>query len=96
MMLRAADAALFARIDERPSAGDEVCFGTGRRYAIGVVYSEARDGRPYLLLRVNEGATAGVLHWFEVVGRCGPEELRVVARGRFADRVPYWKARYPW
>lgn len=79
-----------------PSAGDEVCFGTGHRYAIGVVYAEAKGDRPYLLLRVNGGYTAGVVCWFEVVGRCNARDVRVVKRGAFHERVEVWKRIYPW
>ncbi len=80
-----------------PKAGDEVSFGTGRRrYVIGVVYEEAKDGRPLLLLSVNEGMTPGVLTWFEVVGRCAVDAVSIVKRGAFARRVGFWRKRYPW
>jgi hypothetical protein len=97
MVLAVQDAAMLARIGGAPAAGDEVCFGTGRRYVIGVVYTEARGVRPYLLLRINGGGgTPGVVCWFEVVGRCDAKDIRIVRRGAFADRVAYWRERYPW
>lgn len=98
--LCAHDRALFARIEAQPTAGDVVALlprsRSERTYVIGVVYAQATDGRPFLLLRVNEGATAGVVAWFEVVGRVGPQHVELVDRGRWASRVEWWKGRYPW
>lgn len=96
MRLLAFDAAMLARIDAQPSAGDEVTLGLGGdRYVIAVVYSEARDGRPFLLLRVNRVAVT-VGEWFECIGRVGREDVRVVARGAYAEHVARWRVRYPW
>lgn len=97
--LQPLDAALLRRIDARAlDAGDLVSLNppNGRQYVIGVVYSEATDGRPYLLLRVNDGATVGVVAWFEVVGRCGRADVTLVAKGAWLSRVDYWRTRHPW
>lgn len=66
-----------------------------RRYVIGVVYREAKDGRPYLLLREN-AISFGHGFWFEVVGRVGPQHVALVERGTWASRVEWWRERHPW